>query len=286
MTASRARAAGDPRIAEAARTLGIGAPRATPLTGGSANTAIRLRGGGLDVVVRLSGPRSAALGAAAGAEIAMQGLAARAGLAPEILLAWPDRGVLVTRYVPGDRPGAQALREPAWIARVGHWLAALHGQAPPPGLEAIDFGGRAAGYLATLCAAGDGPASVAIATALESKRAAIAPPARLVACHHDLHHRNLVLTARGLLALDWEYAGPGDPAADLAAFVRYHDLDGAALARLLAAYGAGGPALGLRVEALAWIFDCLWYGWLGVAALSGLADVRKRRAALAARLMR
>ena len=99
-----------------------------------------------------------------------------------------------------------------------------------------------------------------------------------------LHHRNLVLAGDRLLALDWEYAGPGDPAADVAAFARYHDLDGAAIDALLEQHGADGPALRARVHALAWIFDCLWYGWLGVAGLAGLDDDRERRDALVSRL--
>jgi len=41
-----------------------------------------------------------------------------------------------------------------------------------------------------------------------------------------------------------------------------------------------------RIGALGWIFDCLWYGWNGVAALEGLAIDGAEQAALAARLAR
>lgn len=282
----RPAATDDARIAGVVRALGIGAVRITPLEGGTANTAFRIEGEGRDVVLRLAGAGVAGLGASPMAELAMQELAARAGLAPEVLLAWPDRGVLVTRFAAGDRPGATAMREPAWLARVGRWFAKLHRQTLPPRLDPIDFGERAAGYLATLRAAADSADLGAISAGLERRRDAARPPARLVPCHHDLHHRNLVLSGDRLLALDWEYAGPGDPAADLAAFVGYHDLGAAATRSLLAAYGPGGAELAARVLAHAWVFDCLWYGWEGVAALAGVAHDAKRRAALGVRLAR
>jgi thiamine kinase-like enzyme len=86
--------------------------------------------------------------------------------------------------------------------------------------------------------------------------------------------------------VDWEYAGPGDPAADLAACIGYHALGRDAVDALLAGYGPAGEAMRQRIGALGWIFDCLWYGWNGVAALEGLAIDGAEQAALAARLAR
>ena len=91
--------------------------------------------------------------------------------------------------------------------------------------------------------------------------------------------------ARGSLAIDWEYAGPGDPAADLAACAGYHALDATALDALFAGYGATVPGLRARVAALAWIFDCLWYGWNAAAAEDGLAPDPAEQSRLAARLL-
>jgi thiamine kinase-like enzyme len=89
-----------------------------------------------------------------------------------------------------------------------------------------------------------------------------------------------------LLAVDWEYAGPGDPAADFAACIGYHALDGAAVDALLDGYGPAGFALRERIGALGWIFDCLWYGWNATASLEGLEIDRAEQAELAARLAR
>ena len=84
--------------------------------------------------------------------------------------------------------------------------------------------------------------------------------------------------------MDWEYAGPGDPAADLAACAGYHALDAVGLDALIAGYGARKP-LAARVASLAWIFDCLWYGWNAAAAQDGLAADAAEQSRLAARLL-
>ena len=87
-------------------------------------------------------------------------------------------------------------------------------------------------------------------------------------------------------SVDWEYAGPGDPAADLAACIRYHDLDSAGIDALLGGYGEDSPALRARIAELGWIFDCLWFGWNASAAAAGLPVDGRQQAQLAARLAR
>ena len=131
---------------------------------------------------------------------------------------------------------------------------------------------------------GDGGARALLA-ALEDRRGRLPAPVRLVACHHDLHRRNLIDDGERFLAVDWEYAGPGDPAADLAACIGYHALNDDAVDAFLQGYGATGDAMRKRIDALGWIFDCLWYGWNAAALLEGLEIDRAEQAALAARLV-
>lgn len=273
----------DPRIAGIAAELGLVEPAITALPGGLANRVLRLRDDREDLVLRLAGPVTALLGADRQSELAIHRLAAAAGLAPAIVLARPEQGVLVTRHVAGQMPTAEQFRSPAVLARAGAWLARLHAIDAPAGFPVVDFGERAAGYLEAMRRAAPAPALDAIRAALASQRAALPPSARLAACHHDLHHRNFVDTGEGLVVIDWEYAGPGDPAADLAGCAGYHRLDAAAIDALFAGYGADA-ALRERVRALAWIFDCLWYGWNGAAATAGLGVDPREQAALEARL--
>lgn len=214
----------------------------------------------------------------------MHSLAAGAGLAPAIVLADPGARFIVMRHAAGESPTAAAMQDPRLLRRVGAWLARLHALAPPAGLAPVDFGERAAGYLARLSAARPDPFVARLARELERRRAALPPPAPLAACHHDLYRRNLIDDGERILAVDWEYAGPGDAAADFAACAGYHDLGAEGIEALLEGYGEASRPMRARIDALAWIFDCLWYGWNAAAALDGLETDPGEQARLAARL--
>jgi thiamine kinase-like enzyme len=267
--------------AAVAAELDLGTPEITRLASGSANLVLRLRDARHDLVLRIAGPQAAKLGADPAAEQAMLSLAARAGLAPPLVLARPEQGILVTRHAAGRILASEDLRDPVQLARIGAWIAALQAQPPPP-LPRIDFGARAAGYLATLQARASSTALDRLARGLALRRARL-PAVPAVCCHHDLHHRNFIDSGERLLAVDWEYAGPGDPAADLASCIGYHGLGPAEQEALLG--GFGDTPLRDRLSALAWIFDCLWYGWNAVAALEGVPPDAELQARLEARLL-
>ena len=273
----------DPRIAAIVGELDLGRPVITRLDGGEANRSLRIKEGRHDVVLRLATIAGSALGADPEAECAMQALAAAHGLAPEILIARPREGILVTHHVAGHTLAGKDLQRPATLHRIGGWMARLHALQPPP-LPAIDFGARAAGYLHWLDAREPDARLQRFAERLAARRAALPPPARLTACHHDLHRRNLLEAGGRLVAVDWEYAGPGDAAADLASCIGYNELGPPQVAALLQGYGNDDAALRERIEALAWIFTCLCFGWSAVAQRSGLAIDRATLARLAARL--
>ena len=270
-------------IADAAGRLGLARPEVTPLDGGLANRGFRLREGSRDYVLRLAGAAAARLGANIRSEIAMQSLAANAGLAPRIVLAEPAGRYVVSEFAEGSAPRASAMSDPALLARVGAWCARLHALAAPPDVATVDFGERAAGYLARLRDAGE--IVPRLRDELARRRAALPPPGRLAPCHHDLHRRNLLDDGSRLVVVDWEYAGPGDPAADLAACAGYHALDAAGLDALIAGYGGARAPLLARIALLAWIFDCLWYGWNAAAAQDGLEADAAEQSRLVARLL-
>lgn len=271
-------------IAAAIAGLDLEGPRITELPGGVANRSLRLRDARHDVVLRLAGASTPGLGADRASELAIQGVAAGAGLAPAILLDNRDFDFIVTRHAGGQVPSRSEMRESPMLRRVGAWIAVLHALAPPTGLPVVDFGERAAGYLSRLRAQNGGPEIATLSRELDRRRATLPPPSRLACCHHDLHHRNFVDDGDRLLAVDWEYAGPGDPAADIACCIGYHELDATQAGLLLEAYGSETPIFRNRVEALGWIFDCLWFGWNAVAALEGLDADPGLQGRLAARL--
>lgn len=271
-------------LAAAIAALGLDHPRVAELAGGVANRSYRLRDARHDVVLRLAGKSTPGLGASRASELAIQGIAAGGGLAPEIVLVDRELDFIVTRLAVGRVPSRSDMQESPMLRRVGAWIAELHALAPPTGLPVVDFGQRAAGYLSLLLLRNRGPEIARFSRELDRRRAQLPPPARLACCHHDLHHRNLLDAGENLIAVDWEYAGPGDPAADIACCIGYHDLDATHVAALLEGYGSDSPTLRARVEALGWIFDCLWFGWNAVAALEGLEADAGLQERLAARL--
>jgi aminoglycoside phosphotransferase (APT) family kinase protein len=267
-----------------AAELGLAGWQVTLLPGGEANRTLRLQDASHDLVLRVAGAMSAALGANGASESAMQALAAGAGLAPDVVLARPGAGLLVTRHAAGRAIPREQMHEPTTLARIGRWIAALQALPLPPGLPCVDLAGRAAGYLGRLGSRAASAPVDELTRRLERRRAALAP-APAVCCHHDLYHRNFIDAADGLLAVDWEYAGPGDPAADLASCIHYHDLGPRETDALLAGYGTDDAALRVRVATLGWIFDCLWFGWNAVAGLEGLPPQPALQTRLAARLL-
>ncbi len=276
-------------ITVATRALGFERPEVTPLAGGVANRSYRLREGSRDFVLRVPGDAAPALGASAQSELAMQALAAEAHLAPRIVLAGPAGEWVVSEFADGRTPSADAMREHPMLRRVGAWFARLHALEAPAGLPVVDFGERAAACLEHVASQDPDGRTARLRRELARRRAVLAPPARIAACHHDPHRRNFVDDGARILAVDWEYAGPGDPTADFAACVGYHALDEPAVDALLEGYGdagagAAGVALRARIAALAWIFDCLWFGWNAAAARLGLSPEAVDQSRLAARL--
>jgi len=84
-----------------------------------------------------------------------------------------------------------------------------------------------------------------------------------VPCHNDLHHLNLIDSPGGVLAIDWEYAGAGDPRLDLAGYVAYHDLARPAVAALLESYAAHRTPCSLEaLERARGLFEAVWWAWL------------------------
>ena len=273
-------------IAAAIAALGLDRPSITELAGGAANRTFRLRDRQHDFVLRLAGEAAPGLGANSRSEFAMQSLAAGAGLAPSIVLMDPVRGFVVSRHAEGRMPTAAEFKTPWLLRRIGEWIARLHALTPPPGLPVVDFGERAAGYLKLVAARSPDAFIEKLLHALELRRAALPPPTSLTACHHDLHHRNFLDDGGRLVAVDWEYAGPGDAAADVASCIGYHALDAAGIDALLEGYATDSVEFRARIEALGWIFDCLWFGWIAAAALAGLATDPEEQSRLAARLAR
>lgn len=216
--------------------------------------------------VRFAGDGSQALGARLAAEGHAHRVAAAAGLAPSLVHVDAERGILVTDWWP-SRPWTWrgARRD---VSVFGAWAARLHAVVPPADLPILDPL-LAARDLVNGLQAASAPSLRAMAARLNSLLDGLSPmlplrPARPVLVHSDLHAANLLQGRDGTTrAVDFEYAGVGEPSHDLAVFASCHDLAPLHRRELLGAYGvAGGLAPGMEeFEEWCRVADVLWLAW-------------------------
>jgi aminoglycoside phosphotransferase (APT) family kinase protein len=253
-------------LGEIAQRLGLDGRRVEALAGGSRNHLYRLGQPPRAVAVRLAGEGDAALGVFRDSELLAQRAAAGVGLAPQVLLVDAAAGVLVGEWVPGRPWEREEAASPAGLRRIAQWLRSLHALAPPAGLRRVDFLESLQHYANLLAHGG------AAGTSLEAAsrwRAELGEPARPALCHHDLHHANVLDTGTGLVVVDWEYAGLGDPIMDLAGFASYQRLVADGETMLVDAYGASPSVNGARLAVARRLFDAVACGWSAVHASCG-----------------
>jgi thiamine kinase len=266
------------RFAAGREALAAGV-RLEALAGGLDNQSWRVTSAVGDWVVRRAGSRDQRFGINRVAERQAQAAAAALGLAPPIVYAEPDRGILVSERVAGQVWTRADARSAAGIQALGARLGQMHAASPPRAVRRVNVHDVLAHYLELR---GVPPGPVARQDVGARLRWALATyrPAPPALCHNDLHHLNMIGDAP-LMFVDWEYAGVGDPTFEVAAVVGYHDYDAEQRHALLVAHG--GDFKPVHVTQMCLVFDCLHALWLDAAggwdALSP-----ERREALIARL--
>lgn len=179
-------------------------------------------------------------------------LAAEAGLAPEVVYA--KDGILVSAYVEGETLDLSSARAPGLMTQIAALLRRLHTISPPPDLPVFCPIAAARRYLEAL------PLHVLpaprgrIAARLDSLRQA---PARCLV-HGDLIPENFIRTDRGILLIDWEYAGSGASETDLALTLSNFALSEGDANAFVAAYGGADGAMIADLRVAAIIREALW----------------------------
>jgi nicotinamide mononucleotide transporter len=244
-------------LAGQAATLDLVDAVLEPVRGGLSNHCWKAQQDGRHWFVRLGGLDSAALGVDRLSEQALLTIAGSAGLAPQVLACDPSNGLLVTPFIQGATWRREDARQLRNIERIAERLRVLHGLEAPAAVRIVDFAAQARSLEAQLRAAavphGSGSAAsddgtgdsletaVRVRCTVDAAFTLLAERRpRLVPCHNDLHHLNLLDDGRRLWLVDWEYGGLGDPLFDLASYACQHEFGPAERARLLDAYLAGG----------------------------------------------
>jgi len=229
------------------------------LADGPTNTTYLVQRGGECFVLRLDKGATRSLGLDRANERAVCAALASAGLTPGYLHFDVEGGVCLRPYVAGRTVHSADLKNSRFLGRLAGVLRRLHGLAAVGG--PFDATAAAARYAERLSSPQARALAGGVAALAQAIRQYGAAPAL---CHNDLVAENMLETPdRGLLLIDWEYAGMGDPFFDLAVVVRHHDLSENLAGEFLEAYLQRAPGrseserFGLQCE----LYDALLKLW-------------------------
>jgi thiamine kinase-like enzyme len=205
------------------------------LGGGITNHNLKVEVDGEQLVLRVAGKGTNLLGIDRVVEFAATEAAAALGIGPEVVEFVEPEGWLVTRFIEGEIPSLERMREPEMLARVAGTLRAFHDGPEIPGT--FDSFRVVEVYRQTALDRGGGvPDAYEWAHEIAGRIGAKRSAATRVPCHNDLLNANFLDDGERLRIVDWEYAGMGDRYFDLANFSINHELEGAQSEALLAAY--------------------------------------------------
>jgi thiamine kinase-like enzyme len=204
--------------------------KTTPLGGGITNQNFRVDVGGESFVLRIGGENTELLGINREHERAANQAAALIGIAPEVVYFIEPEGYLVTRFVRGRPLPREEMCQPANIRRVADTLKRIHALPPIPGTfspfrTVENYTAIARRYNVTFPDNFDW----LMARLYEIEAAFLRDPFAPRPCHNDLLNENFLVedplqgNDGNIRILDWEYAGMGDPAFDLANFAVHHE---------------------------------------------------------------
>ncbi len=230
------------------------------LAGGPSSDSWLIAVGDKQLVARVDKPLARLLNLDRHAELDVLQLVSSAAIGPEVIWAEPEKGILVTSYIPGDAWGPGEVHEPFKLRALASTLRRLHALPPRGPVFAPE---KVALVYATAAGTGSAKQIVDQVAALAEKlRAKIC---RSALCHNDLVHTNIIGSGTdggAVKLIDWEYAAVGDPLFDLAVVVRHHRLDTELAEVFLDAYfqTAGKDHLA-RIEAYCRLYDLLAALW-------------------------
>jgi thiamine kinase-like enzyme len=214
-----------------------GAPAA--LDGGITNRNYRATLGGGDYVIRLPGKDTGLLGIDRGAELLATRAASKLGVAPAVAGALED--CLVTEYVTCQAVDRSEVA--AGAAEIALALRRFHDcdLRLPTRFWVPDLLDDYAEIVRRRGGSIDASYTAALTAARRIERAL--PLTALRPCHNDLLTGNIIRArdGGGLMIVDWEYAGMGDPRFDLGNLSVNNDFDEQADERLLSAYHGAPP---------------------------------------------
>ncbi len=227
-------------------------PVIEPIAGGRTNENFRVSDAGRSYFARL-GLDLPHHGISRINEVRSHRLAAQAGIAPAVIHA--SDGVMVTEFIAGKTLVQGEPLDDALLVRLAHALQNLAEVAVPAELPIFDPAEICRRDLAAL------PAE-ALAAAHRDRAIAIlaAAPALTTRAlvHADLIPESVIVADARIMLVDWEYAGRGDPAVDVASVVLHFGLDPRQSEFFMACRGAVEPATVKALQPILALREVLW----------------------------
>lgn len=210
----------------------------SPLHGGITNANYRVDAGEGSFVVRIPGADSELLGIDRRREHACTTAAAEAGVGPEVVHFFEDWGVLVTRFIQGEKIPPEKIRKSENIRRVVESLRRIHTGKRFPGtfcpFQTVKDYLRTARKKGVKAFPEDFDSL--FAALMETEQALSESDAPAAPCHNDLLNENFLDDGKTIRMVDWEYAAMGDLFFDLGNFAVHHEFSDDEERMLLEAY--------------------------------------------------
>ena len=231
--------------------------RIESLSGGLTNRVYKLSDAEDVYVLRLDASHTGGLGLDRTTENRVLQVAHSRGLAPEVIFADEEGGILLLRYVDGRVWTRADLVDGDNLEALAGLLRDIH--ALPLCGKKFDASSMMNTYIGNFGEEDSfrnlGEQCKAVINNTDSAES-------ICCCHNDVVAENLISSA-SLMMLDWEYTCDNEPLFDLASLIAYHELDDACSMNLLSTY-AGGVTAELR-ERLAnqvRLYNALYCLWL------------------------
>jgi len=227
------------------------------LADGLTNRTYLVERGDQAYVLRLDSKHTAAFKLDRVCELTILGQAAARGLAPSLIFADADAGILLSTYIPGGTWRAADLENSERLEALVELLRRVH--ALPTCGTTFDAKRIARRYVDNLSSH---HGLHAFGITCHKIIAGHTPTGVLSCCHNDLVAENIIAFPQPIL-IDWEYASDNDPLFDLASLIGYHNLSKDTAQELLSAYAGGtNPVLSERLEAQIRLYDAIQWLWL------------------------
>ncbi len=227
------------------------------LKGGLTNRSYLVERGDESFVLRLDAAHTSAFNLGRLGEIEILKQAAAAGLAPALVFADTDSGILLSRYIPGQAWDASDLDDDRKLEALAALLHRVH-DLPASGIP-FDPNGVAKRYVDNLKMH---HGLYALALRCEEIIADIPMSEKIRCCHNDVVAANIIADP-ALKLLDWEYACDNDPMFDLASLIGFHNLEDDRQSVLLNAYAGGyDSVLNERLGTQIRLYDAIQWLWL------------------------